>query len=230
MAGRKSYHDMVLEETGLVSYWNFGAGAGSKAWDQKGTNHGDITGATWTQKANGIWTLDFDGNDYVNMGDNSDFELQNFTISAWVNRDDIGVGSVIVGMQREAPAVAGVTLILTPTGTLSLNVVISDSNEPTQTTITLDAGSWYHVAATKNGTSVVLYINGEQKAIGTLSSATVDYTGTSVRTSIGTQWSGATFVSFYEGFINEVAIYNAALSADTIRKHYQVGVWEGLAA
>ena len=72
---RLSYHDMILEKSGLVSYWNFGTGSGDKLWDQKGTNHGDITGATWTQKSNGLWTLDFDGNDYVDAGSDSSLDI-----------------------------------------------------------------------------------------------------------------------------------------------------------
>jgi len=215
---------MILEEAGLVSYYNFGAGAGSKLWDQKGTNHGDITGATWTQKSNGIYTLDFDGvADYVITSGGVSGITGDFTFAGWVNprqNDDDALRGMF-GNLDHAPA-DGVCL-----SQYNQEIRVywgggSDYYEWTSKLTTINI--WYYLVLQYTSNTFYLYINGILQSgtrIQVISQNDTDIL-------VG-RWS-VIFGSYcFDGLINEVAIYNVALSPETILQHYTVGVWEGLA-
>lgn len=232
--GRKSYHDMILEEAGLVSYWNFGAGAGNKARDQKDTNHGTISGATWTQKSNGIWTLDFDGdNDYVTIADSASLDsidsTQEITVAVWAyphtfDRDVLS--PTLISKFHNNVDEAWQLFILFDTGTPALTISDTAGAGSADSILANNAiplNQWSHLAGIYDGTNLEIYING------VLDNSKV--AGNGVRSgdadvSIGRAAGGN---GSFNGLINEVVIYDAALTPETILKHYQVGVWEGLA-
>jgi hypothetical protein len=220
--GRKSYHDMVLEETGLVGYWNFGAGAGSKVWDQIGTSHGDITGATWTQKSNGIYTLDFDGNnDDVTISQSTDWYNQDWTLSLWFKLDALPVGAVhdTIFAQQDGGG-TGRSWLLINGNTNALASLVSGT---ILNSIVIGTATWYHAVATfdESEDDLTIFVNGNQEANATrnMESAAGDFI-------IG---ASKALLNGLNGLVNEVAIYNTILSPETILQHYQVGVWEGLA-
>lgn len=225
-SARLSYHDMILEEAGLVSYWNFGAGVGNKLWDQKGVNHGTINGATWTQKSNGNYMLDFDGdNDFVDCGNATIYTFDyddSFTLEAWlyinlldqqhtlVNKKDLGGNGK--GYTLTVQAATNLVTLAMSQGAGNIAAARSKS--------AFSAGQWYHLVGVYDGTggNHKIYINGVDDT-DTTASFTSDTTSTHVL-EIGLS---ANNVDFMEGSINEVAIYNVALSPATILKHYQVG-------
>jgi hypothetical protein len=77
------------------------------------------------------------------------------------------------------------------------------------------AGSTYHVVGTYDGTTAAFYVNG-------VSAGTAAHTYNLVLTQavIG---GDTTANGWLKGIIDEVAIYNYALSADQVKNHYQVG-------
>jgi hypothetical protein len=77
------------------------------------------------------------------------------------------------------------------------------------------AGEWYHVVGTYDGNVMKLYINGEEAASNTIGSHTID--ATTVGLWIG--WMSG----YWDGNLDEVAIYNAALSPTTVESHYNLG-------
>ena len=78
-----------------------------------------------------------------------------------------------------------------------------------QTTTSLEVGTWYHVAAVVRGTSAYFYINGKLDNSGTRSIAAP--TTTDPVTFGYSGWN-----DHYPGVLDEVLIYNRALSADEI--------------
>lgn len=71
---------------GLVGYWRFNEGAGTKAFDSSGYgHHGVIAGAAWTTGRTGT-ALNFTGvGDIVTIPNDAHFDLtNNFTIMAWI--------------------------------------------------------------------------------------------------------------------------------------------------
>ena len=84
-------------------------------------------------------------------------------------------------------------------------------------------GVWSHVVATYNGSSAALYVNGAQVA-----STAVDPTQFAVNTNNVFRIGATTIPNRnFDGWIQEVAFYNAALDGDTIGEHYAVGTTNG---
>lgn len=80
------------------------------------------------------------------------------------------------------------------------------------------AGTWYHIAATFDGSIARVFVNGVETAVsGSIGNYAANTDGV---LSIGTR-SDVAFP--YNGDVDEVAYYPAALSAATIASHYQTG-------
>ena len=76
----------------------------------------------------------------------------------------------------------------------------------------LKAGKWYHIAAVKSGDTMSIYVNGQkERELECLKGCTIN-TSEANRLSIGR----------LHGAIDEVRIYNRALSAAEIKDHYEM--------
>jgi sugar lactone lactonase YvrE len=84
----------------------------------------------------------------------------------------------------------------------------------------LQTGQWYHVAATNVGNTVTLYLNGSAVATGSLTLSTA--TGSSFY--VGRIPGSLGDTRQLNGEVDEVSIYNRALSASEIQSIYQAGV------
>lgn len=76
---------------------------------------------------------------------------------------------------------------------------------------------WEHLVGVYDGKDVTFYVNGVQAGI---SDATTALPNSNAPLHIGTR---DTAYGFFDGNVDEVAIYNSALSADRVRLHYEVG-------
>jgi len=84
-------------------------------------------------------------------------------------------------------------------------------------------GVWSHVVAVYNGSSAALYVNGAQVA-----SEAVAATQFAVNSTNAFRIGATTIPNRnFDGWIQEVAFYNAALDGDTIGEHYAVGTTNG---
>ncbi|WP_340536699.1 LamG-like jellyroll fold domain-containing protein [Nocardioides sp. GXZ039] len=91
----------------------------------------------------------------------------------------------------------------------------------TNTTTTADAyndGQWHHVVATQGADGMRLYVDGIQVGSNPQTAAQ-DYTGY-WRVGGDSPWNGRTY---FQGTIDEVAVYPKALSAATVGRHFQAG-------
>jgi hypothetical protein len=206
------------QPAGLVGYWNFDQGSGTSAFDSSGNNnHGTIYGAVWTSgKVNGA--LFFDGsNDYVDCGNSETLDpTQAATIEAWVNFDIL-------------PSDAGHTMEIASRsgGGTDLDFQVETDNRVkffvgpgapnvavSNTVVEID--KWYHVVGTyQGGNSVKIYVNG---ALEKTTSISITRNSNPNNFSIGQSliWPGR----FFEGKIDEVKVYNRALSQEEIEAVY----------
>jgi hypothetical protein len=203
---------------GLIGYWNFSEGNGVTAYDGSGNNNtGTLTnGPQWTTGKVGS-ALEFDGaNDYVDIADNSTVDLStSFTLTAWVNPDSTDGNRAII---RKDSA-----YVLYYSSELDF-YNWSDGTRLSCSKTKAPAGQWSYITAVWDGSKKYIYVNGVE----CVKESSVNFNINSADLSIGSQTDGAG--QFFDGFIDEVRIYNRALSVEEIRYHYNkggpVGYWK----
>jgi hypothetical protein len=207
---------LPIVRNGLVLELHFNELAGSTVYDLSGNNNnGTIYGATRVQEGFGR-ALSFDGiDDYVLVPDSVSLRLtSSFTIMAWIYPKSAGennYGRILAkysesyySVQMEAGTrvsmgIASTTYAVTPLGSVPFN-------------------TWSHIAFTFDKTlpvnQIKAYVNGVLKATGTRT--------TDVPTSTDPLYIGnrVDLTRTFDGLIDEVCIYNRALSEDEIKAIY----------
>ena len=214
-------------DEGLVAEWHFDEGSGSVLEDSSGNgNDGTIYGATWVDGKYGK-ALSFDGvNDYVDCGndDSLSWGSADYSICAWVKRaGDFGYVNVIVGKHVGWGDYRGWYLRFgIPGGTNKLefnnnydsswngNGVVKSDEEYTDQ-------NWHYICGVLDGgnNKVRLYVDAieiENDA----GSNTYDINN-SASLWIGAKSNG----EYFNGIIDEVRIYNRALTANEIKELYE---------
>ena len=196
---------------GLVGAWSFNAGTGTTATDSSGFgNTGTLNGATWTQSGQLGSALLFDGvNDRVDIPDSASLGLTTgMTLEAWVRpTTTTGWRSVLV---KERPGGRVYSLYSSDNAGRPSTYLRLKSDVGLVGPAALPANTWSHVATTYDGTTHRLYVNGSQVA----SVSRSGKIGTSPRPlRIG---GNAVFGEWFNGTIDEVRVYNRALTAAEI--------------
>jgi len=192
----------------LVAYWAMDEGAGTTAADSAGSNVGSIEGAvSWVDGHAGT-AIELDGGltSYVNCGASPVFDItEAVTLSAWVNasapaeshRPIIGKGDHTY-MLRHGSGETFDFFFHSNGGWHQISAPVPDS---------LYLNAWNHVAGSFDGSQIRLYINGvlgaSQDYAGAISLATHDV-------NIGR--NSEVIDRAYRGIIDEVRIYNSALT------------------
>ena len=158
--------------------------------------------------------LSFDGSSgYVIAPDNGVSLSSPFTLEAWVN-PTVNTGSqVIVGKEDSY-------LMSVRSGTLQYAIKTAGTWTYVDTGLAVAAGSWSHVAITYDGTTVIGYVNGVADSTPDVDpdGGPVDQNGNSI--CIGNRGATCTGAEYFNGAIDEVALYGVALSAADISQHY----------
>lgn len=167
--------------------------------------------------------LFFDGGDYVDCGTNSVLNpITAITISAWFKRGEISGGTYAYTIVRKGGQ-TNTTLDyflgfgtsnkigFSASKTTSSITGISDVNQITSLT------DWYYVVGTFDGINYKLYINGIQTG-----AEVVAISNTSVSNLYIGQKSDNT--QRFNGSIDDIRIYNAAMPASQIKEQYYSGL------
>ncbi|NIP25986.1 MAG: hypothetical protein GWN67_16725 [Phycisphaerae bacterium] len=215
--------DIYVSYSGPVAHWKFDEGAGGVAYDSAGTNDGTIYGAQWTA---GIidGALDFDGvDDYVNIPYNASLDIdasEGITLSTWIKLHSYPAGDdqgPIFGLFDSMGA--GTKNYSVIRGSAGGNVIAWEQYPPSGgaiTSIKPDLETWYHVVVTEDSPHRAIYINGSLDSSDSLS---VSYSGNTPDTiRIGNRADAAIFS--FDGLIDDVRIYDRALSALEIMELY----------
>lgn len=201
-------HRVAADQAGLVAAYNFDEGSGTAVTDRSGLGHGGtIREATWATGKNG-GALSFDGvNDWVTIADADDLDLTGaMTLEAWVNLTHNTGWRAVVYKERDVYYLYASTSSNRP----AVGSKIGGYREnfgPTQ----LGTGNWIHLAGTYDGAMQRLYVNGVQVASRAQTGAIEVGTGP---LRIG---GNATFGEYFGGRVDDVRIYNRALSAAEIQ-------------
>jgi len=214
-----------------ISEWKFDEGAGTTTVDAIGSNNGDLTGhaPTWMTEASCVSgkCLQLNGTTYVDCGsDNSLNITDQITVSVWVNIDSYGSGSARTAISKWS-SVAGGRQYMLSVYPDKANFYIRRSDDGATISLAGNAviqlNSWYNITGVFNGSAqtMVIYVNGTKD--NTLSSGVpAAMASTASKLIIGGYNSGSS--ERFSGLIDEVRIYNAALTASVIRDQYVAGL------
>lgn len=185
--------------------------------DITGTNTITTNSLTYTTSG----TFNFNGtSDYLSLP-YVQSNPNNFTVEAWIyhtsHSSDTNIGHQIVipysGYNAWIFSLNG------PDSKLQLrnhNFSLSNTAYNISSPTGLALNTWYHVAATDNGQTVRLYVNGSQVA--SIASATATSNGT-MTTYIGS-WGPTLPNQFFSGSIPAVRIYHRGLSAQEVQQNF----------
>jgi uncharacterized repeat protein (TIGR01451 family) len=212
---------LITTDPGLVGQWKMEEGSGAIAKDSSGWgNDANLSGSpSWAPSPKGL-ALDFDGStDYGVVSDQWALDpTTSLTLSAWIKPQ--AQGSLDIISRAAAGSVDGYALSLTPsTASTNPRTVVMQFNEASSgntfrvnstTQYPTNGSTWMHVAATYDGTTMRMYINGEEERseVGPASIA-----ANLINVGIGAQSDGT---RKFRGQLDDVRIYRRALSATEI--------------
>ena len=210
--------------TDAVLVLHFDEGSGTIAKDESGHgNDGTIHGATWTTGVSGK-ALQFDGvDDYVDCGDPADGSLDfgtgDFTAEAWIKTSTNKLMGVVIKMNN---CVEGMGWVFIAYTTPDVRFFIDDgiASPGPISTQNYNDGAWHHIVGVREGNTARLYYDGSEVKTEDISG--IGSVSNSQPLLIGGEYSpGARGRDqHFNGVIDEVAIYNRALSPEEIKAHY----------
>ena len=205
---------------GLVGYWLFNEGSGSKGYDISGHgNHGTLKNMSPNAQNSG-WGgskfgggLHFDGSDdYVNCGNDASMSpAAAISVAAWVKTSDFASHRYIVTCDTVG-ASKGYSLRTYSGGAVNCLFQLAGLSYSSASG-NIISGGWNHVVGVYDGSKVVLYINGIAN-IGSTISGDIAYNDRIVR--IGKRDTG----SHFAGSIDSVLVYNRAVSVAEVKTLY----------
>ncbi len=222
---------------GVRGYWTFNENGGSYIYDSSGNGiNGQLQGSpTWTSGVRGVagdYALRFNGNNYIGpislLGSRDSYSFTSYTVEAWVQPTYINSETwhPIVSKNYDG---SSVPISLCYCGTnyygdgrrgfstgFYLNswgwVGVATGEVP-------EINKWYHVVGSFDYPSRTLriYVNGQLKQSRVLSSGYYIPNNTQPTYMAVFYWSSS---YRWNGDIDEVTVYNYALDAPTITRHY----------
>jgi YD repeat-containing protein len=162
------------------------------------TASGNIQLSSTGSKFGGSSSL-FDGaGDYWSAPHSSEFSIQSgdFTVEAWVYRASSGQQHYLLSKRSNTQA-DGWEWRITAANALQF---FHTAGTQISSTIAVPTGAWVHLAATRNGTTVRLFIGGALAGSATFSNG-VENTADTLKIGVGNDLSGG-----FDGYIDEVRI------------------------
>jgi VCBS repeat-containing protein len=197
---------------GLVAAYSFNEGSGPTLIDRTGLGRtGTVSGATWSTAGRNGGALSFDGvNDIVTIADHNSLDLTTgMTLEAWVRPSTVSGGRTVL-MKNRSGGLA-YSLLAGDAASLPAGYVRTTSDQNATGTTAIGINVWTHLAVTYDGTTLRLYVGGVEVASRALSGAMV------VTTNALTIGGNTLGVGYFQGLIDDVRIYNRALTAIEIQ-------------
>jgi hypothetical protein len=204
----------------LVAAYGFNEGLGSSAADASGKgNVGALNGATWTTGGKFGGALSFNGvNNWVTVADANSLDLTSgMTLEAWVKPSALGTAWRTVVL-KERPGGMVYALYANQNTSRPVGQAFIGAERNALGSATLALNVWTHIAVTFDGGNLRFYANGALTATTAVTGAMVASTGV-LRIGGNAIWS-----EWFQGVIDEVRIYNRALSATEIQTDMNTAV------
>ena len=227
-AKAQTFSNTVQEELllNLLSEWMFDEPeeTGRITKDSWGNNHGVVTGAIQVNNCVSGKCYSFDGqDDYIEMADNQQIRMtQGGTITAWINPNGPGESSGrILDKSATTSIDNGFAFYLSGDGKTILFGIKSGAIRTTSSNNAITLKKWNFAVVVFNNLGRRIYVNGVDvtSSGGNVTDLPPDIAGI-VR--IGNR-AGGTDRTF-DGYIDEVRVYNTVLSVTQIKQNYIAGL------
>ncbi len=178
-------------------------------------NNGTLNGAAWNSSGKYGTALSFDGvNDYVDLGSSSALlPVNTLTLEAWVNPKLLGSIATVLSKGINSPYYGWEISKRGGNewrGKITVGGVVYDAISDN----TYTQNKWVHLAVTYDNATLRLYVDGVLQ--GTTASVTGDITYTGTKNPVIGTWSPGDTTEIFNGTIDEVRIYNYALTGEEI--------------
>jgi hypothetical protein len=213
-----NYSQRVIETPGLLHYFRLGEPSGSSAADEKGGLPGVLSQVDLGEPSlagDGNTSASFDGvNSHLDLGDRLDFSgRQPFTFDLLAKPRSLDSTSRrLISKDDSAVSDQGYLLYVTQSRT-TFSRVRDGSYDTTPQNQPLQVGQRVHIAVTFNGATLQVFLNG---SLSSSIASSLEILNTTIPLRIGAKATGG--VGF-NGWIDEVAVYDRALSTTEIGEH-----------
>jgi len=198
-------HDITQ---GMVAWWRLDEGTSANSTDTTGNGHTitNFSGPAWTNGPNGSAGLYF-SNTYAGVASSALLtNVPQLSISVWIMITGNGVDFPRIVAKRDSASSGYGLLKLDGTNNGIFFTCVTAGTGPTS--VQLSRNAWHHIAATFDGSAERIYSDGNLDASTSVSGIT---TATHILTIGGDTLAPNT--SRFDGLIDDVRIYNRALSA-----------------
>jgi hypothetical protein len=192
----------------LVAHWSLNG-----SWqDSVRSHHGTSSGVTFSGAAKlGSQAADFSGaGNYVSVPNHADLKPANISVSLWFKSTNPGAFSYLIGKLQDAGAgFSSYALYSGASANLIFYITTSGGLVFSPEATGYWDNFWHHALGTFDGTTVRLYVDGQEINNGTANVAPIVYSNDPLY--LGSFDSG----SFeYGGSLDDIAIWSEALSAE----------------
>ena len=232
---------------GMINYWKFEDEFAVQYKDEVNENYGS---AFRRPPDSGIPgqvgnAFDFDGNEFlgysgngnrIDLRDDGKYNFESngdFSLEFWIRRDAAPTTNEIImarGLSSDNPRF---WVAVTSTKAIEFGLFDSDGNGPVTQAVTLSnkilENNWYHIVVVRDSVENknLIFVNGNLEA-SPIFTYTNNFSATDLPLSIGSRRTESaderpTELSF-DGIIDEVAIYNRALTSVEVLTHYNNGL------
>jgi hypothetical protein len=233
------YSDLIMSES-PAGYWRLGEQSGTEANDSSGHDYGLTsyngvsTGQEGALTADADTAAGFDGvNDYLYRPPTSDLQIRgDLTVSLWFKLDQLPTGTdkaylLTCSEEGESPTDnASYELTIDSAGSVGYLQEFGSGNDQSHvfTGLNLAANTWQNLVITRNqvASTIVVYLAGQQVASWTYGSPgpPKPNSGKNAGFYVGSAWGGG---SFFDGSMDELAVFNETLSAAEIQAIHDAG-------
>jgi hypothetical protein len=206
------------------AYWRLDEASGFLAHDYLGGNYGNLTGMSGTEWAPGKInnSLSLDGvNDFINIGD-KELVSTAFSFTAWVNPVNAATGDQNIlskyqtfGDNRSYVIRIGGNDVFI--GVSSDGTNASGKLTQLETTTNKLTNDWNFIAATYDGSTIALFVNGSTPE------ASITHSGGVYGGGVAPIWIGRQSYNYFSGMVDEMAVWDRALSQAEMATLYNNG-------
>jgi hypothetical protein len=221
-----SFIEILINKTGplggLVGWWKFDEGSGTVAYDSSGNgNDGNLTnGPTWTTGKIG-GALSFDGGDDLIIATLPNLNGSDITISqsVWIKTASSKLDQVII--TKRVDSSFGYPTIMLEEKIATIAMDRSGLRFSIKGNIELNDNQWHQLCGIKELNTYSIYVDG----IFTKSEVRTDQYPSSDIIHFGNHipWKNSNVNPGFEGLIDDVRIYDRALSAAEVQALYNMG-------